>query len=70
VVRDLLTKLHDKLDVLDWQSRQQTRVDVQSTIEFMLDELPREPYPEAMWHASGRGMDIDLQPGSAETCGL
>ena len=50
VARELLMKLHDKLDVLDWQSRQQTRADVQSTIRFTLNELPEEPYPEAMWH--------------------
>jgi type I restriction enzyme, R subunit len=35
--------------LLDWQSRQQTRADVQSTIRFALNELPEEPYPEAMW---------------------
>jgi hypothetical protein len=47
--RELLMKLHDKLDVLDWQSRQQTRAGVLTTIRFTLNELPEEPYPEAMW---------------------
>jgi type I restriction enzyme R subunit len=49
VARDLLMKLHDKLDVLDWQARQQTRAVVQSTIRFTLNELPEQPYPQALW---------------------
>ena len=35
--------------MLDWKSRQQTRADVLTTIRFTLDELPEEPYPQAMW---------------------
>ena len=34
--------------VLDWQSRQQTRSNVLTTIRFTLNELPEEPYPEAI----------------------
>jgi type I restriction enzyme R subunit len=42
-------KLQDELDVFDWRARQQTRAAVQSTIRFTLNELPQEPYPEALW---------------------
>jgi type I restriction enzyme R subunit len=30
---------------------QQTRAEVLSAIRFKLDELPEEPYPEAVWNA-------------------
>ena len=49
MARDLLVKLQEQLAVLEWQARQQTRAAVQSTIRFTLNELPEEPYPEAMW---------------------
>jgi type I restriction enzyme, R subunit len=49
VARDLLVKLQDELNVFDWRARQQTRAAVQSTIRFTLNELPEEPYPEALW---------------------
>jgi type I restriction enzyme, R subunit len=51
VARELLIKLQDHLDVLDWRMRQQTRAAVQSTIRFALNELPEEPYPEQVWEA-------------------
>jgi type I restriction enzyme, R subunit len=51
VARDLLDKLQDQLAIVDWRSKQQTRAAVQTTIRFTLDQLPREPYPEAMWNA-------------------
>jgi type I restriction enzyme R subunit len=50
VARELLMKLQDQLNVLDWRARQQTRAAVQSTIRFTLNELPEEPYPEPMWN--------------------
>src|SRR4030095_8173768 len=50
IARDLLLKLQDQLSVLDWQSRQQIRAAVQSTIRFTLNELPEEPYPEVVWN--------------------
>jgi Helicase associated domain/Type I restriction enzyme HindI endonuclease subunit-like, C-terminal len=49
VARELLLKLQDQLNILDWRARQQTRAAVQSTIRFTLNELPEEPYPEAIW---------------------
>ena len=51
MARDLLVKLQDQLNVLQWQSWQQTRAAVQSTIRFTLNELPEQPYSgaDAVW---------------------
>jgi hypothetical protein len=40
VARELLEKLQDQLTVAEWQTKQQTRAAVQSTIRFTLNELP------------------------------
>jgi type I restriction enzyme R subunit len=50
VARELLEKLQDQLAVDEWQTKQQTRASVQSTIRFTLNELPEEPYPEPVWN--------------------
>jgi type I restriction enzyme R subunit len=50
VARELLEKLQDQLAVAEWQTKQQTRAAVQSTIRFTLNELPEEPYPEPVWN--------------------
>jgi type I restriction enzyme R subunit len=50
VARDLLGKLHEQLAVAEWQSKQQTRAAVQSTMRFSLNELPEKPYPEPLWN--------------------
>ena len=50
VARELLGKLEDQLAVDTWQTKQQTRAAVQSTIRFTLNELPDEPYPEPVWN--------------------
>ena len=50
VARELLAKLQEQLAVAEWQTRQQTRATVQSTIRFTLNELPEEPYPEPVWN--------------------
>jgi type I restriction enzyme R subunit len=50
VARELLGKLEDQLAVAEWQTKQQTRAAVQSTIRFTLNELPEEPYPEPVWN--------------------
>ena len=50
MARDLLEKLQDQLRIVDWPSKQQTRAAVESTIRFTLDQLPQEPYPEAVWN--------------------
>ena len=33
----------------NWRRGQETRAAVESTIRFTLNELPEEPYPEALW---------------------
>jgi type I restriction enzyme R subunit len=50
VARELLEKLQEQLTVDEWQTKQQTRAAVQSTIRFTLNELPEEPYPEPVWN--------------------
>lgn len=50
VARDLLEKLQDQLAIDAWQTKQQTRAAVQTTIRFTLNELPEEPYPEPLWN--------------------
>lgn len=49
VARELMAKLEDKIAVFQWRQRQQTRGEVRWTIEQALNELPEEPYPEALW---------------------
>jgi type I restriction enzyme, R subunit len=61
LAQELLEKLQEHLVVAEWETKQQTRAAVQSTIRFTLNELP-EPYPEpvrngkvdAVW---ARGLD-------------
>ena len=48
VARELLEKLQD-LRVEHWRLNQQTRAAVHSEIRFKLNELPQEPYPQALW---------------------
>ena len=48
--RELLAKLQDAVTVFQWGQRQQTRAAVRSKIEFVLNALPEEPYPEDLWH--------------------
>jgi len=50
VARELLVRLHDKVAVFEWHRRQQTRSDVEWTIKEVLNTLPEEPYPEALWN--------------------
>lgn len=50
VARELLAKLQDKVSVFQWRQRQQTRSDVQWTIQQVLNELPEEPYPQDLWN--------------------
>jgi type I restriction enzyme R subunit len=49
VARELLGRLRDLLDAVDWKAGQQTRAQVQSAIRFKLNDLPETPYPEAIW---------------------
>jgi type I restriction enzyme R subunit len=50
VARALLTKLHELVDGVDWLRGQETRGAVWSEIRLRLDELPQEPYPNALWN--------------------
>ena len=49
MARELLEKLEGLLDAVDWTAGQQTRGAVESAIRLKLNELPEEPYPEAVW---------------------
>ena len=51
IARELLERLHALLGAVDWTAGQQTRAEVESEIRFKLNELPEEPYPEAVWKA-------------------
>ncbi len=51
VARGLLAKLHELVDGLDWLLGQETRGAVWSEIRQRLNELPQEPYPDALWSA-------------------
>jgi type I restriction enzyme R subunit len=49
VARELLEKLEALLDAVDWTGGQQTRGAVESAIRQKLNELPEDPYPDAVW---------------------
>jgi type I restriction enzyme R subunit len=49
VARQLLARLHDLVDGLDWTGNQQTRGKVLSEIRVKLNDLPEEPYPQEVW---------------------
>ncbi|KNY09275.1 DEAD/DEAH box helicase [Achromobacter piechaudii] len=51
VARSLLAKLHELVDGVDWLRGQETRGTVWSEIRLRLNELPQEPYPDALWNA-------------------
>lgn len=51
VARQLLEKLRVVVDAIDWVRGQETRGAVWTTIRQRLNELPEEPYPEALWNA-------------------
>lgn len=51
VATTLLTKLHELVDGLEWLRGQETRGAVWSEIRQRLNELPQEPYPDALWNA-------------------
>jgi type I restriction enzyme R subunit len=51
VARVLLAKLHELVDGVDWLRGQETRGAVWSEIRLRLNELPQEPYPDALWSA-------------------
>ena len=51
VARALLARLHELVDSVDWLRGQETRGAVWSEIRKRLNELPQEPYPDALWNA-------------------
>lgn len=51
VARELLAKLHELVDAIDWVRGQETRGAVFSEIRLRLNELPEEPYPQVLWDA-------------------
>nr|WP_244970486.1 type I restriction enzyme endonuclease domain-containing protein [Novosphingobium aerophilum] len=51
VARQLLERLHELVDAVDWVRGQETRGAVWSEIRVRLNALPEDPYPEALWNA-------------------
>ena len=51
VARQLLERLHNLLDAVDWLRGQQTRGAVLTEIRQRLNELPETPYPQHLWDA-------------------
>jgi len=51
VARELLAKLRGLVDAIDWVRGQETRGAVFSEIRVRLNDLPEEPYPQALWDA-------------------
>ncbi|MBI4045494.1 MAG: DUF3387 domain-containing protein, partial [Devosia nanyangense] len=49
VARSLLEKLHDLTGAIDWVRGQETRGAVWTEIRQRLNELPEQPYPQALW---------------------
>lgn len=62
VARALLEKLRGLVDAIDWVRGQETRGAVWTEIRMRLNDLPEQPYPEALWNAKvGRVWDFVLQ---------
>jgi type I restriction enzyme R subunit len=51
VARELLGKLEELVEAVNWIGNQQTRGAVWTTIRQRLNELPEEPYPEELWNS-------------------
>jgi type I restriction enzyme R subunit len=49
VARSLLEKLRDLTGAIDWVRGQETRGAVWTEIRQRLNELPEDPYPQALW---------------------
>jgi type I restriction enzyme R subunit len=50
VARQLHEHLAELVKVRDWQLAPQPRAEVKSAIRFDLNQLPQEPYPDALWN--------------------
>lgn len=51
VARQLLEKLHDLVEAVNWTGNQQSRGAVWTAIRERLNALPEDPYPDALWNA-------------------
>lgn len=51
IARELLSKLHELVDAVDWVRGMETRGAVWTTIRQRLNELPEQPYPALLWNA-------------------
>ena len=51
VVRQLLGRPHNLVDVVDWLRGQETRGAVWAEIRQRLNDLPEPPYPQQLWDA-------------------
>ena len=51
VARQLLERLRELVDAVDWVRGQETRGAVWSEIRVKLNALPEEPYPQELWDA-------------------
>jgi type I restriction enzyme R subunit len=70
VARQLLARLHDLVDGLDWTGNQQTRGAVWTEIRVKLNDLPEEPYPQEVWDGKvGQIWDFVLQRYAASGSG-
>jgi type I restriction enzyme R subunit len=51
IARQLLVKLNEAVASVDWLRSQETRGQVRHQIKLALNDLPEEPYPDALWNA-------------------
>lgn len=51
VARQLLERLRELIDAVDWLRSQQMRGAVLSEIRVRLNDLPESPYPQGLWEA-------------------
>ena len=62
VAKQLLEHLHELVKAINWVGGQQTRGAVWTEIRSRLNELPEEPYPQALWDAKvGQVWEFVLQ---------
>lgn len=51
VAKHLLVKLNEAVASVDWLRSQETRGYVKREIKLALNDLPQDPYPDALWNA-------------------
>jgi type I restriction enzyme R subunit len=50
IAKNLLVKLTEAVASVDWLRSQETRGQVKRQIKLALNELPQDPYPDALWN--------------------